>query len=169
MTKKSVVSDLVGEVAPLISKFRIGLRRAVEVPFKLNPIQVAEDLDAGVVAEGRLDQVGREIPDPRPIVVDSTPLSMEQKVLNQFIAAHNRAVLERDNLPWDTSSPEALAATIRDVLNMDMPDDEIEMISQYEYMPMAEDYPSHVIFQADKTPVVEESDIEQPAEQPAEE
>lgn len=88
-----------------------------------------------------LDEWGREVPDPRPMVVEVKELTTEQKIFNQYVLAHNKAALELQNLPWDMSTPEKAKAVINDLLNLDMPEQEMEFISSYETLEMAEDYP----------------------------
>jgi hypothetical protein len=138
----------------MIKKFRSiweGARRVfIECPEKIDPEETKAYYDSAD-EEGRyvlpqLDKVGREIPDPRPLVVEVKPLTKEQKIFNQFVAAHNKAVLERDNLlqyglDLDFTTPETAKASIDALLDLDMPDEVAEFVSEYEYIPMAEDWP----------------------------
>ena len=136
-------------------RFNVKTKQFEEIDFKLDPTIVLEAIEADEAAqkaalpkkspltakyEGGLDEYGREIPDPRPVVVETKPLTKEQKVMNQFILAHNKAVLERDNLPYDFSTPEAARESIKEMLDLDMEMEVPEFISDYEYMPMAENW-----------------------------
>ena len=130
----------------MIEKLDLKTGLKVELPFKEDPDVVLEDVKA--IEEvtkkpynGAIDEYGREIPDPRPMVVDVKPLTMEQKIFNQFLMAHNKAKLELENLPWDMSTPEKAKQAMEDMLNLDMPDETAEFISNYEVMEMAQDWP----------------------------
>jgi hypothetical protein len=125
--------------------FRTG--QILDIPAKSDPEALIDQIEeyekeTGKEWPGGMDAYGREIIDPRPMVVESKPLTMEQKILNQFIIANNKAMIERENLPWDMSTPEAVQNTLREVLDLDMPEDEAEFISAYTVLPMAQDYPS---------------------------
>jgi len=130
----------------MLKKFRTKLRKFIDVKPKEDPkkvLKMVKDIEEATKEPftGGLDEYGREIPDPRPQVVDVKPLTQEQKVLNQFIMAHNKAALELQNLPWDMSTPEKARESMAEMLNLDMPEEQAEFISNYEVIEMAQDYP----------------------------
>jgi hypothetical protein len=129
-----------------------------DIPFKSDPVALKKDVNALEEAankgkkktdpkfefQGGIDEYGREIPDPRKKIVEEKKLTMEQRVFNQFVQAHNKAVLEKDNLgaSFDLSSPEKVKETIKELWNLDMPDENAEWLSKYEVVPLAEDWPT---------------------------
>ena len=132
-----------------MKKFRSASKEFIEVPFKDDPdaIKDAFDLfdDDGFPVPSQ-DEYGREIIDPRPMVVEVEELSLEQKKFNQLVLAHNKAVIEKTNLAtsfgWDFSTPEKAKASLAEMLNLDMPDEQAEMFSAYEFVDLAQDYPT---------------------------
>jgi hypothetical protein len=142
----------------VLNRFNFLLKKMVEIPFKNDPVELKKEVqaledsinkgkkktDQKYEFQGGLDEHGREIPDPRKKVVEEKKLTMEQRVFNQFVQAHNKAVLERDNLPgnFDLSTPEKVKQTIKEMWDLDMPDENSQWLSQYEVIPLAEDWPT---------------------------
>ena len=114
-----------------LTKLRSKVKAFIDVAFKRDVDEVISEIEKDEEVKqktnpdyyysGGLDEHGREIPDPRPVVAEVKPLTMEQKIINQLIVAHNKAAIERSNLPpeWDLSDPEQM----REILDLDIPDE----------------------------------------------
>ena len=172
----------------MLKKFRQALGGWIDVPLKDDPketkafVETVEEAikkeqkslyekvpdDPTFTYQGSLDELGREIPDPRVIVEDVKPLTQDQKILNQFIKMHNRAAIEKENLPWKMDTKEDVQKAVKEAFDLDMPEEEAEFISQYEVMPMAQDWPDLAHFKsAVEPPAVDTSLKPNPVEQPA--
>jgi hypothetical protein len=129
----------------MLQRLSVKLKQFIKIPLKTPVDEVksmVESLESTTKEpfKGALDEFGREIVDPRPVVVEVRPLTQEQKIWNQFAIAQQKAAIEYENLPWDLSTPEKVKEVMKELLNFDMPEDEMEFVSQYETIGMAEDY-----------------------------
>jgi len=97
-----------------------------------------ESKKKGYKVDSCIDEHGREVLDQTKIVTEVKELTPDQRRYKEFVKAHNKAVLEKENLGFDISNPEVL----KDLLDLEMEDEKPEFFSQYEYLPMPEDIPT---------------------------